>query len=175
MLFNTFPFLLFFIIVFILYWNMPKKFQWIVLLLASYYFYASWKPAYLGIILATTLINYRLALSIEKSKTHKKQFLILALCANLGTLFLFKYFNFFSVSMDQIFQSIGWNIVLPQWKLLLPLGISFYTFQVISYVVDVYRGKIKPEKHLGIFALFVCFSPRSFQGLLSGGTNFCRS
>jgi len=169
MLFNTFPFLLFFITVFTIYWNVPKKFQWIVLLLGSYFFYGSWKPAYLGIILITTLINYFIALAIHRSKQHKKQYLILALLINLGTLFLFKYFNFFTISLDQLFQNIGWNIALPQWKLLLPLGISFYTFQVIGYIVDVYRGNITPEKHLGFFALFVCFFPQVVSGPIERG------
>lgn len=169
MLFNTFPFLLFFIFVFVLYWKIPKKFQWIVLLLASYYFYGSWKPAYLGLILATTIINYVSAIAIHDSQQHKKRYLLLALICNLGILFLFKYFNFFAFSLDQLFHSLHWQFTLPQFKLLLPLGISFYTFQVIGYVIDVYRGVLQPEKHFGRFALFVCFFPQVASGPIERG------
>jgi alginate O-acetyltransferase complex protein AlgI len=159
MLLNTFPFLIFFLIVFLLYWKIPKKYQWILLLLAGYYFFGSWKPAYLGIIIITTLINYFAAIRIGIAKKQKRRWLLLALIFDLTVLFIFKYFNFFAFTLQTFIA-----IKLPQFNLLLPIGISFYTFQTIGYLVDVYRGKIKPEKHLGIFALFVCFFPQLSAG-----------
>ena len=159
MLLYSFSFLVFFICVFILYWKFPKKFQWIVLLAASYYFYGSWKPGYLGLILLTTIISYFCALAIKRSTRHKTYYLLLALFFNLGSLFIFKYFNFFSLTIDQV-----WGLTLPQFKILLPIGISFYTLQVVGYLLDVYKGKIQPERHLGLFALFTCFFPQLSAG-----------
>lgn len=98
------------------------------------------------------------------SKKYKKQWLAFSLIGNLGVLFFFKYFNFFALSTDQILQTFHIQYSLPQFKLLLPIGISFYTFQTIGYLMDVFRGKIKPEKHLGYFALFVSFFPTLASG-----------
>lgn len=164
MLLNTAPFVAFFALVFIVYWKIRKQYQWVLLLLASYYFFASWKPAYLGIILVTTLVNYFCALAISGTSNRKKLFLVLALLLDLGALFIFKYFNFFSYTTDQLLHSIHLGITLPQFSLLLPIGISFYTFQVIGYMLDVYRKKRKAEKHFGYFALFVCFFPQLSAG-----------
>ena len=164
MLLNTFPFFVFFIIVYIAYWKIPKNIRWVFLLLASYYFFGSWKPAYLGLIFLTTIINYFLALSIHTSVQYKKGFLILALLFDLGALLIFKYFNFFAYSVAQVFLLGHWTVHLPQFTLLVPIGISFYTFQTIGYLTDVYRGKIKPEKHFGYLALFLCFFPQVSAG-----------
>lgn len=164
MLLNTAPFLVFFILVLIFYWKLNTKIQWIVLLAASYYFFASWEPAYLGIIILTTVINYYCALAMHTSPKRKKLFLYTALLADLGTLFIFKYFNFFSYTTIQLLHFVRLSVTMPQFALLLPLGISFYTFQTIGYMVDVYRGKMTPEKHLGYFALFVCFFPQLSAG-----------
>ena len=159
MLLYSFAFVVFFFFVFILFWKLPRKFQWILLLVASYYFYGSWKPAYLGLILLTTAISYFCALAIDKYPTHKKSYFLLALFTNLGSLFVFKYFNFFSLTLEQTT-----NVILPQFKILLPIGISFYTLQTIGYLIDVYKEKIKPEKHFGYFALFVSFFPQLSAG-----------
>lgn len=164
MLLNTFPFLVFFVFVFVLYWKIYKKGQWLILLLASYYFFGSWKPAYLGLILLTTVINYFSAQAICRFPKRKKQLLVLALLFDLGVLFFFKYLNFFTYSLDQFTNLWHLKVYLPQFKLLLPIGISFYTFQTIGYMLDVYKGKVKPEKHLGYFALFVCFFPQLSAG-----------
>lgn len=135
-----------------------------MLLLAGYYFYASWKPAYLGLILLTTLINYYCAIAIYRQAHRKRRYLLVALFLNLSALFIFKYFNFFSLTLNQVLK-----VNLPQFKFLLPLGISFYTLQVIGYLFDVYKGKIQPEKHLGFFALFVCFFPQLSAGPIERG------
>jgi alginate O-acetyltransferase complex protein AlgI len=164
MLLYTFNFFIFFAFVFILFWKIPKRFQWFLLLLSGYYFYASWKPAYLGIIILTTLINFYCAIAIEKQRNHKYLYLLTALILNLGALFIFKYFNFFSLTINQIS-----GIVIPQFKILLPIGISFYTLQIIGYLIDVFRGKIKAERNLRYFALFTCFFPQLFAGPIERG------
>ena len=166
MLLYSFSFFVFFFLVFVLFWKLRKQFQWIILLLASYYFYVSWKPAYLGIIILTTLICYFCAKAIESTKNNKKFYLFLALIFSLGSLFIFQYLDFFSITVNQVF-----GFSLPQFKILLPLGISFYTLTVIGYMIDVYKGKIKPEKHLGHFALFVSFFPKITAGPIERGAN----
>src|SRR4030042_3366311 len=159
MILNSFAFLVFFIVVFILFWKIPSRFQWIWLLISGYYFYGSYKPAYLGIILLTTLVNYYCAIKIHTRPRYKGRYLLFALFLDIGALFIFKYFNFFSLTINGICR-----MNIPQFKLLLPLGISFYTLQVTGYLLDVYKGKIPPERHFGFFSLFVCFFP-----LLSAG------
>lgn len=163
MLLNTFPFLIFCIFVFILYWKISVKFQWVLLLLASYYFIGSWKPEFILYIVVTTLINYGCAFLISGSQ-HKKTALALTLFWNIGTLFVFKYFNFFSETLSQFFRLEQIHVSLPVFQILAPIGISFYTFQTIGYIADVYRGKYKPEKHLGYFALFLSFFPQLSAG-----------
>lgn len=165
MLLYSLEFLAFFFIVFILFWKIRKHFQWIVLLLAGYYFYASSQPAYLLLIMLTTLVSYFCALAMQKKAQYKLHFLFLALLIDLGLLWAFKYFNFFTLTIDQ-FTALN----LPQFTILLPLGISFYTLQVVGYLIDVYKGKVKPEKHLGHFALFVCFFPQLSAGPIERST-----
>lgn len=157
MLFNTIDFLYFFILVVTVYFIMPKRYTWVLLLASSYFFYMYWKPIYILLIVFSTFVDYFSAIMIEKSttKVKKKLFLILSLCSNLGLLFVFKYFNFFSeIFTDGFFTH----------KLLLPVGISFYTFQTLSYTIDVYRGRTKAERHFGIFALYVSFFPQLVAG-----------
>lgn len=176
MLLNTFPFVVFFIFVFILYyWKFVKSHQWIVLLVASYYFFAVWKPAYLVLLVVTTLVNYLSARAMGARSTHKKLFFCLALLFNLGVLFIFKYFNFFAFSFEGFMTAVHWKISLPHTDLLLPLGISFYTFGSIAYLADVYGGKIKPEKHLGLFALFLSFFHNFQRAPSNGQTSYCLS
>lgn len=165
MLLYSFSFLAFFTAVLVLFYKIPQKLKWTLLLLASYYFYASWKPAYLGIVILTTLVSYFAALLMQKRKSQKTLFLILALLINLGLLFIFKYFNFFSLTLDQ-----AGILHLPQFKILIPIGISFYTLQVVGYLLDVYKGKVSPEKHLGYFALFTCFFPQLLAGPIERST-----
>ena len=132
--------------------------------MSSYYFYGSWKPAYLGIILLTTLVSYFCAIAMQRKPLHKGRYLLLALVFSLGSLFTFKYFNFFSLTLDQTF-----GLILPQFKILLPIGISFYTLALIGYLLDVYKGKIKPGIHFGFFALFVSFFPQLTAGPIARG------
>ena len=173
MLFNSLDFLLFFPIVIFLYFIIPHKFRWALLLIASYYFYMNWKAGYALLLGAVTLINYSAGLLIERVKTNKvkKTVLMSAIILSLSTLFYYKYFNFFGESVNAMFAllKISINISLPE--IILPVGISFFTFQALSYSIDVYRGDMKAEKHLGIFSLFVSFFPQLVAGPIERATN----
>lgn len=168
MVFNSVEFLIFFPIVLALYFigNKCKTFRWIMLLLASYYFYISWNADLLYLILFTTLVSYGAALIIERSKSKgiRRMWLVITLVACLGVLFFFKYFNFLSDSVVGIMNMFGANQAQFNLSLILPVGISFYTFQTLSYVIDVYKGSIKPEKHFGYYALYVSFFPQLVAG-----------
>lgn len=165
MLFNSFSFAVFLPIVFTLYWAFPKKCQWVILLLSSYLFYMCWKVEYVFLILLTTAVSYTCALMIEKYPRYKKLFLPGALLISLGVLFFFKYFNFFSNSLTNaingIFALEGKPILA---NVILPVGISFYTFQTLSYVIDVYRGSVAAERHFGKYATFISFFPQLVAG-----------
>jgi D-alanyl-lipoteichoic acid acyltransferase DltB (MBOAT superfamily) len=160
-------------IVFILYWAMPHKFRWFLLLVASYYFYMSWNAKYVFLILFTTVISYSSAILLEKQENIRMKKLILAgtaiLC--LGVLFVFKYFNFVSSSITSVFNLFSIKLSPITVNLLLPVGISFYTFQTLSYVIDVYRGDVKAEKHFGIYATFVSFFPQLVAGPIERSGN----
>jgi len=173
MLFNSLHFLLFFPLVVGAYFALPQRFRWIMLLAASYYFYGSWKVEYLILIVFSTFVAYLTGIGIAgaNSSTTKRLLLSVSLLINLGILFTFKYFNFFSHSISATLQHFSIMHNLPELRFLLPVGISFYTFQVLSYTVDVYRGKIEPEKHFGIFALFVSFFPQLVAGPIERSTN----
>ena len=173
MLFNSIQFLIFFIIVILIYFVIPFRYRWILLLIASYYFYMSWKAEYVILILISTLVAYLTALKMGKIKQKRirKKYLIISILVNLGILFCFKYFNFFNDSIRSILTNLSLSFNIPYLQVLLPIGISFYTFQTISYSIDVYRGKIKPEKHLGIFALYVSFFPQLVAGPIERSKN----
>lgn len=166
MYFNSIHFLIFFPIVVITYFSLPYRFRWAMLLGASYYFYMCWKMEYIFLIITSTLIDYYCGLQMGKTaiRAKRKKFLILSLLTNLGLLFSFKYFNFVNSSLIEFFHHYNIFYSVPAFKVLLPVGISFYTFQTLSYSIDVYRGKTKPEKHLGIFALYVAFFPQLVAG-----------
>jgi len=137
-----------------------------MLTIASYYFYMSWKAEYAVLIFGSTIIDYFLSHQIYKAdkKAVKKILLIISLVSNLGILFLFKYFNFFNENIRLILDNYNIFYDVPVYNLLLPVGISFYTFQTLSYTIEVYRGDQKPEKHFGIFALYVSFFPQLVAG-----------
>ncbi|MEO1589042.1 MAG: MBOAT family O-acyltransferase, partial [Bacteroidota bacterium] len=139
---------------------------------ASYYFYMCWNPAYIILIIASTIIDFYAARQIEAvaDKGRKKLFLMLSLCSNLGILFFFKYFNFFSSSVNSLFQQFNIMAESPILDILLPVGISFYTFQTLSYTIDVYRGEKSAETHLGYFALYVSFFPQLVAGPIERST-----
>jgi D-alanyl-lipoteichoic acid acyltransferase DltB (MBOAT superfamily) len=149
-----------------LYFTIPYRCRWMMLLAASYYFYMCWKVMYIFLIIGSTLICYFTGLKMSKrpDQKGKKAYLWLCLISNLGILFFFKYFNFFSQSAMELFQA--WNIFYeaPLFDVLLPVGISFYTFQALSYIIDVYNGRTQAERHLGIFALYVAFWPQLVAG-----------
>lgn len=144
-------------------------------MLASYYFYMSWKPAYAVILITSTLIDYlasqRMGLYTDEEKHKRRPWLYLSLLSNLGILLLFKYYNFFNDSARDIALALDVPYAMPAFELLLPMGISFYTFQTMSYSIDVYQGRIRPEPHLGIFALFVTFFPQLVAGPIERAGN----
>lgn len=166
MLFNSFAFAIFLPVVFILYWTLPHKFRWVLMLLASYYFYMSWNAKYIVLILFTTIISYGAARLLENEKNKKKRKWILAgttiLC--LCVLFFFKYFNFVSESVTDFLSLFAIQMNPITLQVLLPVGISFYTFQTLSYVIDVYRGDIPAERHFGYYAAFISFFPQLVAG-----------
>ncbi|MDH5680486.1 MAG: MBOAT family protein, partial [Spirochaetota bacterium] len=172
MLFNSIEFILFFPIVIILYFSTPHRYRWALLLLASYYFYMSWKVEYVFLIIFSTVVDYIIAIQMAKSSIQKikKILLSVSLLSNLGLLFAFKYFNFIGNSVNEFFKHYSLSYNIPAFDILLPVGISFYTFQTLSYTIDVYRGKKEPEKHLGIFALYVSFFPQLVAGPIERAT-----
>lgn len=167
MLFNSFEFLLFFSVVFFSWLFTPIKFRWTILLVASLVFYGWEKPIYLMLLALTIFITYYSALKMEEYKKvilKKRLFLYSAIVVNLGILIVFKYLGFFTDIFSQLTSLFSSNLKISPLKLLLPIGISFYTFQSIGYSLDVFFGLRKPEKHLGYFALFVSFFPQILSG-----------
>lgn len=173
MLFNSIEYLLFFPIVVMLYFSIPDRWKWIVLLVASYFFYACWKLEYVVLIMFTTLADYIIGLRIDASnkKHHKKVWLVLSVILNLGMLAGFKYLNFFTYSMNDLLGLFHSGYSFTVWNVLLPVGISFYIFQSLSYTIDVYRGTAPAERHLGKFALYVSFFPQLVAGPIERSTN----
>ena len=159
MLFNSFAFAIFLPLVFILYWALPYKFRWVFMLAASYYFYMSWNAKYIFLILFTTIISYGAAKLLEREESRKKKKWILVSTALLclGVVFFFKYFNFVSESVTDCLRLLSIQINPITLNLLLPVGISFYTFQTLSYVIDVYNGDVPAEHHFGYYATFISF------------------
>lgn len=167
MLFNSLDFLVFLPIVFLIHWIMPQKFRYMLLLVASYFFYAYWNWKLLFLILFTTLVSYASGLLLEKygySKKIKIGILVVATIVCLGVLLFFKYFNFLYDIVWDIIRLCSKKESTGYFSLILPVGISFYTFQTLSYVIDVFQSKIKAEKHFGYYALFVAFFPQLVAG-----------
>lgn len=166
MLFTSLSFLLFFPIVLLLYRILPRRLRWLMLLVASYIFYGSFSPDLIYLILLTTVISYVCARKLEfaPTKFSRRVYLAITIVSSLAVLLFFKYFNFIAENVAEIMQIMGMGSNDFTLDILLPIGISFYTFQTISYVVDVYRGRIKAEKHFGYYALFVSFFPQVIAG-----------
>lgn len=167
MVFNSLEFLIFFPIVLILYFFVvPKKYNWVMLLAASYYFYLTWKWQLIYLIVFTTVVSFvsGIVISRAQKKSTKKLFLVLTLTVCLGVLFFYKYFNFLSTSVTGVINAFGGNAKDFTLDLILPVGISFYTFQTLSYVIDVYRGTTPVETHFGYYALYVSFFPQLVAG-----------
>ncbi len=166
MLFNSFDYFVFLPIVFILNFLLPLKYRVWFLLLCSYIFYMFWRWQYVVLIIGQTEINYLAGLFIAKAHTKRKKFIWLqvSIIATLSILFFFKYFNFLNNSIRTLVLFIGGSYHVPNLDFLLPIGISFHTFQTLSYTIDLYRGKIPVEKSLARFALYVSFFPLLVAG-----------
>ena len=166
MIFNSFSFLIFFIIFLILYWTLNLKLRLILIFFSSLLFYSFWRIDFIPLLLFSVLVDFFASKKIyqTKLKKTKKKYLIISLFINLGILIFFKYFYFLHESTSQLLSLVGVNVMPIEYKILLPIGISFYTFQSISYTIDVYRNNIKPEKNLLIFANYVIFFPQLVAG-----------
>ena len=161
MLFNSLHFLIFFPIVTLVYYLIPHRYRWVLLLASSYYFYMVWRPIYALLIVGSTLVDYLAAIQMSKTERGgvRRLYLFSSILANLGILFIFKYLGFF-IDTINAFTANNFDVIY----LLLPMGISFYTFQTLSYTIDVYRKQREPEYHLGYFALYVTFFPQLVAG-----------
>jgi len=165
MLFNSIHFVFFFLIVTPLYFLLPQKYRCFLLLAASCYFYMAFIPIYILILGFTIVVDYFAGIWLEKTKgKNKKWFLIASLIANIGVLAVFKYYDFLNENLSALLNTFGYHNHIPNLGLILPIGLSFHTFQAISYTVEVYRGRQKAERHFGIYALYVMYYPQLVAG-----------
>ena len=184
MLFNSYSFMIFFPIVVMIYFVIPKKKRYLWLLFSSYFFYMGWNPRYALLIALSTVITYVSGILLEdmessqvvgllKGNTVKAKKVVVAcsFIANLGILFFFKYFNFMLENINSLLLRFGCSVVEKPFDIVLPVGISFYTFQALSYTMDVYRGDIKAEKNILRYALFVSFFPQLVAGPIERSKN----
>lgn len=184
MLFNSYSFMIFFPIVVMIYFVIPKKKRYLWLLFSSYFFYMGWNPRYALLIALSTVITYVSGILLEdmessqvvgllKGNTVKVKKVVVAcsFIANLGILFFFKYFNFMLENINSLLLRFGCSVVEKPFDIVLPVGISFYTFQALSYTMDVYRGDIKAEKNILRYALFVSFFPQLVAGPIERSKN----
>ena len=174
MLFNSIAFLLFFPIVCVCYFALPSlKVRNLFLLAASYYFYMNWQPIYALLLLTSTVITYLAARGIGHFEDDRKKraCLLTSLILNLGILFLFKYYDFAAENVTSLLRVLGIAVDFPSFSMLLPVGISFYTFQALGYSIDVYREKTPVEKDFFTYALFVSFFPQLVAGPIERSTN----
>ena len=176
MLFNSIDFAVFLPIVFLLYWllaNKSLKLQNALIVLASYVFYGWWDWRFLSLILFSTLVDYTIGIKLksEKNQTKRKILLWTSICVNLGFLGFFKYANFFLVNFTAAFSFFGSEIATHSLDIILPVGISFYTFQTLSYTIDVYKQKLEPTNDFIVFSAFVSFFPQLVAGPIERATN----
>jgi len=184
MLFNSAQFLIFFPVVLLVTYIIPARFRYLFLLAASYYFYMGWDPVYALLLLTVTAITYLSGLLLERIKhsgmeearlvRSKKCVVAVSFVLNLGMLFWFKYFNFAERILAFVFRKVGVGIELPVIDIVLPVGISFFTFQALSYTVDVYRDEIYAEKNFFRYALYVSFFPQLVAGPIERSKNLLR-
>ncbi len=176
MLFNSLDFLIFFPIVVLIYLIVPRKLKYVWLLIASYYFYMSWNVKYVGLLLFSTIVTYFSGILIAKAHGNRQKKLVVAVSflANLSVLGFFKYFDFFLHNLNKVLAVAHVRLIDNPFSFLLPVGISFYTFQALSYTMDVYRGKVAPEKNLLKYALFVSFFPQLVAGPIEKTENLLR-
>ncbi len=173
MLFNSFEFLIFLIFVYAVYWLFKgnKAVQNPFLLVVSYIFYGWWDWRFLFLLVLSTLIDYSFGIFIHESKKRKKLFLWLSIFNNLIVLFFFKYYNFFAGSTEEFLKFFGLTVNPVLIKIVLPVGISFYTFHGMSYVFDIYRGNFKPIRNFFDYGLFVSFFPLLVAGPIERATH----
>lgn len=166
MLFNSLEFLFFFPIVTIIYFLIPQRWRWFHLLMASCLFYMFFIPVYIFILIFTIIIDYYAGILIENREgKNRKRFLIMSLLANIGVLAVFKYYNFFIQNFNELFTYLKITThEIPYLSIILPIGLSFHTFQAMSYTIEVYRGNQKAERHFGIYSLYVMFYPQLVAG-----------
>lgn len=166
MLFNSFEFLIFFPIVTVLYFLLPHRFRWIHLLAASCYFYMAFVPAYILILFATIIIDYIGGILIERFDGRKRKWtLIITIASNIAVLCVFKYYDFFVGNVNELLATVGYKTEpFPYLQMVLPIGLSFHTFQALSYIIEIGRGNFKAEKHFGIYSLYVMFYPQLVAG-----------
>jgi D-alanyl-lipoteichoic acid acyltransferase DltB (MBOAT superfamily) len=166
MVFTSLHFAAFFVVVYALYRVLPHRAQNVMLLVASYYFYAAWDWRFLSLLIGSTVVDFLVGLYLgaDRPPERRKLALIISLVYNLGVLAIFKYFNFFEESLISLAGWFGWHLDGVTLNVILPIGISFYTFMTVSYVIDVYRREIKPTSHLLDFALFVAYFPHLVAG-----------
>src|SRR5580704_4191919 len=173
MLFNSWEFAVFGLTVYALYAALTHEWQNWLLLAASYTFYGAWDWRFLFLLTASALIDYAVGLAIHATPDRRRQrlFLTVSISANLGILGFFKYYNFFADSLHSLLTAFGVPIGLPTLSLVLPLGISFYTFQSMSYGIDVYRGELTPTRNIRDYLLFVSFFPHLVAGPIMRATS----
>ncbi len=165
MLFNSFAFLIFFPIVTTLYFVLPHRFRWALLLAASCYFYMAFIPKYILILLVTITVDYFAGIGIEASQGRRRWWLLaVSILVNIGMLAFFKYFDFANENLSALVGFLGWNYPVKDLHIILPIGLSFHTFQSLSYTLEVYRGNQKAERHFGYLALYVMFYPQLVAG-----------
>jgi len=165
MLFNSAAFLIFFPVVTTAYFLLPHRFRWTLLLAASCYFYMAFIPKYIFILAITITVDYFAGLGLEKFEGRKKRWILMAsIVTNIGMLAFFKYFNFANENLAMLAKFIGWNYPLHTLSIILPIGLSFHTFQSLSYTIEVYRGTQKAERHFGYLALYVMYYPQLVAG-----------
>jgi len=165
MLFNSFQFVIFFTILVVLFYAIPFKWKWLLLLIASCYFYIAYIPVYILILAFTITVDYFVGVFLEKATARsRKPLLIISIIANIGLLFFFKYYAFFTENISFVLSHMGYRTKISPFNLILPIGLSFHTFQSLSYIIEVYRGNQKAEKHFGIYALYVMFFPQLVAG-----------
>lgn len=165
MLFNSFHFVFFFIVVTTLFFLLPHKYRWSLLLVSSCYFYMVFLPVYILILGFTIVVDYFAGIWLERTHgNRRKYFLIASLIANIGVLAVFKYYNFLNDNLSVFLNSIGYVNKIPHLGIILPIGLSFHTFQAMSYTIEVYRNHQKAEHKFGIYALYVMFYPQLVAG-----------
>src|SRR5574341_644791 len=169
MLFNSFSFLAFFAILVAVYYLLPHKFRWVLLVVASLFFYSTFSLGYVLLLLGSALVAYLagLAIGAAQEKKSRRSILVLGGIASLAPLFVFKYFDFFISSFDTL-----WRISSLRLGLVLPVGLSFYSFSCVSYLIDIYRSRLAPERHFGRLLLYVSFFPKLLAGPIERATAF---